>query len=201
MSNENTNTELTNEHNATNLLAEAHETETHSEEAQNPIEAVAGQFGLNGQIFAAQLINFTIVMVVLWLFVYKPIMKILEERSEKIEKSVKQADEIEARVSEIEKERETVIVEARRESQEILEKAKNDSELRGIEMIDSAKREVERVIVKGKKQLADEKGEMLKELKKDIVDIAMKAAARIINDEIDEKKSKSLAEEVVRKMS
>ena len=42
---------------------------------------------------------------------------------------------------------------------------------------------------------------MLKELKRDIVDISMKAAARIVNDEIDEKKSKSLAEEVVRKMS
>ncbi len=194
MSNENTHIEE-------NQEVETHETVAHEESAENPIQAVAGQFGLNGQIFAAQLINFTIVMVVLWLFVYKPIIKLLEERSEKIEKSVKQADEIEARVTEIEKEREAVIVEARRESQTIMEKAKKDSEIRGVEMIDSAKREVERVIVKGKKQLSDEKGVMLKELKKEIVDIAMKAAARIVNDEIDEKKSKSLAEEVVRKMS
>lgn len=181
------------------------ETETHAEvsheESSNPVDAVAGKFGLNGTMFAAQLVNFVIVLVILWVFVYNPITKILEERKEKIEKSVKQADEIEKRVANIEKERDSVIVEAKKQAQEIAEKAQIDASKRGDEMIAAAKREVERVIAKGKQQLADEKTDMLREMRKDVVDIAMKAAARIVEDSVDEKKSKSLAEEVVRKMT
>ena len=180
---------------------EVHEEVGHEETAEGPIGAVAGQFGLNGTMFAAQLVNFLIVMIILWAFVYKPVTRMLEERSEKIEKSMKQADEIEKRVTEIEKERDNVIVDARKEAQGIAEKAQKDSVVRGDEMIAAAKREVERVISKGKRQLSEEKSEMLREMRKDVVDIAMKAAARIVQDSIDEKKSKSLAEEVVRKMT
>jgi F-type H+-transporting ATPase subunit b len=176
------------------------QTEIHAE-SENPIEAVAGQFGLNGQIFVAQLINFTIVLVILWLFVYKPIIKILDERKEKIEKSLKQAAEIEERVDAIEKEKESIISQARSAAMQINEKAHADGKVRSEEMVAAAKREVERVISKGKQQLSAEKDEMLRDLRKDIVDISMKAVARITQSEIDEKKSQSLAEEVVRKMT
>lgn len=182
------------------LHQEELQTEVHAE-SENPIEAVAGQFGLNGQIFVAQLINFAIVLVVLWLFVYKPILKILDERKEKIEKSIKQASEIEERMDAIEKEKESIISEARTAAMEINEKAHQDGKVRSEEMVQAAKREVERVIVKGKQQLTAEKEGMLRDLRKDIVDISMKAVARITQSEIDEKKSQSLAEEVVRKMT
>ncbi len=175
-------------------------TEAHAE-AGNPIEAVAGQFGLNGQIFLAQLINFLIVLVVLWRFVYKPVVRFLDERAEKIEKSVKQAEEIEVRVKAIEVEREAVIATARKESAQILEKAHHEAEARGEEIVSAAKREVERVIAKGKQSLAADQEAMLRELRKEVIDLAMKAATRIVQNEIDEKKSKSIAEEVVRKLS
>ncbi len=170
-------------------------------ESENPIAAVAGQFGLNGQIFLAQLINFLIVLIVLWRFVYKPVIRFLDERAEKIEKGVKQAEEIETRIKAIEVERETVVNTARKESAVILEKAHHDAELRGEEIISGAKREVERVIAKGKQSLASEQEAMIRELRKEIIDLAMKAATRIVQKEIDEKKSKSIAEEVVRKLS
>jgi len=57
------------------------------------------------------------------------------------------------------------------------------------------------VIAKGKQSLASEQEAMIRELRKEIIDLAMKAATRIVQKEIDEKKSKSIAEEVVRKLS
>lgn len=178
--------------------------ETHTEtqaESENPITAVAGQFGLNGQMFTAQLINFLLVLLVLWRFAYRPIVKMLDERQEKIEKSVRQADEIEKRVSDIENEREEILNIARKEAQEIAEKAHQHGEARREEIVSAAKREVERVISKGKEQLTAEKETMMRDLRKDIIDIAVKAATRIAGDQIDETKSKSLAEETIRKMT
>ena len=39
-------------------------------------------------MFAAQLVNFLIVLAILTFFVYKPIVRMLDERKEKIEKAV-----------------------------------------------------------------------------------------------------------------
>ncbi|MFH1611116.1 MAG: F0F1 ATP synthase subunit B [Patescibacteria group bacterium] len=178
---------------------ELHE-EVGQDSGENPIAKVAGQFGINGQIFVSQLINFLIVLIILWRFVYKPIVKMLDERSEKIEKSMKQADEIEKRVSEIEKEKDRIITETQKQAQEIIQKAHAQGQARQEEIILSAKHEVERIIEKGKSQLGDEKTAMMKELRKDIIDIALKAATRILQDQVDETKSKSLAEETVRKL-
>ncbi|MFA6130747.1 MAG: F0F1 ATP synthase subunit B [Patescibacteria group bacterium] len=170
-------------------------------EPENAIEKVAGQFGLNGGIFVAQLVNFLIVMVVLWLFVYKPIMRLLDERQGRIEKSMKQAEEIEKRVVAIESEHTEIVVAAKKEAQTIILQSQSQGEARREEIIEAAKREVERVIVKGKEQLQTEREEMLRDLRKDLVDVSMKAAARILQHSLDEHKSQSMAEEVVRKMT
>ncbi|MDP2631430.1 MAG: F0F1 ATP synthase subunit B [Candidatus Uhrbacteria bacterium] len=182
------------------LTAEELNTEVVNEETGG-IAGVAGQFGLKGDIFLAQLVNFLIVLVILWIFLYKPVLKFLNERQEKIEKSVKHAEEIEKRVKAIDIERESIVTEARQAAQTILEKAQADSKTRSDEMVEAAKREVERVITRGKEQLAGEKTEMMRELRKEVVALAVKAAERILTDGIDEKKSQSLAEEVVRKLT
>ncbi|HCC83766.1 TPA: ATP synthase F0 subunit B [Candidatus Uhrbacteria bacterium] len=181
-------------------MASNSETTTEVQEATGPA-AVLGAFGLRGDLFAAQLVNFLLVLLVLWRFAYKPIMKMLEEREAKISKSVVDAEKIEHRVREFEVERDSLLLAARKEAQEIVITAVSQSEERKTEMLDAAKREVERVISKGKQQLELDKEAILKEARKDMVDIAMKAAARILHTGIDEAKSQSLAEEVVRKMT
>ncbi len=185
------------------IVEEVHEEETHEEiheeESAEGIAAVAGQFGLKGDIFVAQLINFVIVLLVLWKFAYKPIVRMLDERSERIEKSVKSAEGIEKRVEAIEGEREEILNTARTEAQGIAQKAHDDASARQDEMVEAAKREVERVISKGKQSLAEERSAMLRDLRKDVADIATLAAERILKDGIDQTKAQSLAEEVVRK--
>lgn len=183
------------------LAAEGTETGSHEEATEGGPAAILGTFGLRGDLFAAQLVNFLLVLLVLWKFAYKPIMKMLEEREQKIAKSVADAEAIEQRMKEFTAEREAMMNAARKEAQDIIVTAMTQSDERKAEMIDAAKREVERVIAKGKQQLIQDKEAMLHEVRKDMVDIAVKAAARIIHEGLDPKKSQSLAEEVVRKMT
>jgi F-type H+-transporting ATPase subunit b len=176
------------------------ETTSTTEEAGG-IAGVASTFGLRGDLFLGQLTSFLIVLGVLWLFAYKPILKLLAEREERIAQSVKSAEDIEKRVLASDKERAEKLAEAQKEAQAVILKAVADTEIRKEEMVDAAKREVERVIQKGKEQLKEEQAAMMLEARKDLVEIAVKAAAKIISTEMDEKKSKSLAEEVVRKLT
>ena len=162
---------------------------------------VLGTFGIRGDLFAAQLVNFLLVLVVLWRFVYKPILAILDKREVAIAKSMKDVEEISARMKASEAERDAMLVAVHKESQAIIEGAMRETDVRKNEMIEAAKREVERVIAKGKEQLAAEREASLMALRKDVVDIAVRAAAKIVTEGLTEKKSQSLAEEVVRKMT
>lgn len=160
-----------------------------------------GTLGIDGGIFVAQLVNFLVVLLVLWKFAYKPIMKMLDQRSERIEKSMKDAEHVEKRVAALEDERKQVVTEARVEAAKVMETARTDAEAMKTEMVEKAKREVERVVVNGKAQLKADQEAMMREARKELAAIAVAAAKKILADGVDEKKSASLAEEVVRKLT
>ena len=162
---------------------------------------VLGTFGIKPDLFIAQLVNFLLVMIVLWRFVYKPILGMLDKREAAIAKSMKDVEDISARVKSSEAERAALLAEARKESQAIIEAAMHETETRKNEMLESAKREVERVIAQGKVRLASEREAAMVEMRKEVVDIAVRAAAKIVTDGMTQKKSQSLAEEVVRKLT
>ena len=157
--------------------------------------------GINLPIFIAQLINFVVVLLVLWKFAYGPLVKILDERSKKIDESLKKSDDIDVRVAALEKEQQTVIATAKAEASHILEMARTDAESRKQELLAAAKKEVERVVSLGKEQLKAEQINMIREAKAELVAIAVAATKKILEETVDEKKSSALAEAVVKKMT
>ncbi|MFH1404875.1 MAG: F0F1 ATP synthase subunit B [Patescibacteria group bacterium] len=179
------------------LIQETATQAVHATEASGGL----GTLGINLKIFIAQLVNFLIVLIVLWKWAYKPIVKMLEQRTEKIEKGMKSAELSEKKLSELEVEKDKIIAMAKSEAQKIHELARAQAEERKQDMVNKAKSEVESVIVQGKAQLKSEKDAMLKEARKDIIEIAVAAVEKILVDQVDEKKSKSFAEEVVKKMT
>ncbi|MBI4256604.1 F0F1 ATP synthase subunit B [Candidatus Uhrbacteria bacterium] len=160
-----------------------------------------GTLGINLKIFLAQFLNFAVVLFVLWKWVYKPIVKLLEERQEKIERSVKQADDVEKRVRELETEHKEVIATAKSEATKILEEARSASEDRKKELLAKAKEEVKGVVAQGKVQLEAQKEQMIRDAREEIAAIAVEAARKILEDGVDEKKATKLAEAVVDDMS
>ncbi len=194
---------------ATTAPTTQHETEsptatTHAsteEASSGGIAGVIGTFGLRTDLFIAQLVNFLLVLLVLWKFAYKPILRALHEREDKIAQSVKNAEAIGQKLAQAQKEKEDILRAARQEADAFTTKALTDTEIRKVEMVEAAKKEVERVIAKGKEQLDAERQAMMMAMRKDVVEIAVAAATKIVASQIDEKKSTSMAEEVVRKMT
>ena len=160
-----------------------------------------GTLGINLKIFIAQLINFVVVLLVLWKWAYKPIVNLLDKRSERIEKSLKEADEIEKRLSELDSEQKALLAKAKQEANEVLEAARAQAESQKASMLDKAKGEVQTVVEKGKIQLQAEKEQMLRDAKSEIVAIAVEATKKILEESIDEKASQKIAEGIVEKMT
>src|SRR5262245_33785531 len=89
----------------THQLAVATHAPAHTEEETTPVTTTAahaedsheaagplGALGVEWNLFAAQLLNFAIVFYVMHRFVYKPLLKLLDERTAKIEQGLADAD-------------------------------------------------------------------------------------------------------------
>lgn len=174
-----------------------------AQEVASATEATGGlgTLGINLKIFLAQLLNFAIVLLVLWKWAYKPIVKLLEERQEKIERGVKQAEDVEKRVHDLERERHEVMATAKSEAAKVLEDVRVAADERRKELLAKTKEEVKSVVAQGKAQLETQKVQMIQEAREEIATIAVEAARKILEDGVDEKKAVKLAEGVIDKMS
>ena len=170
--------------------------------ATQAVEATGGlgMLGINLKIFLAQLLNFLIVLVVMWKWVYTPLVKLLDERSKRIETSMKHAEDIEKRMKEVEIDHKRILAEAQTEAASIMEHAKTQADERKKELLEAAKTEVQKIVTQGKEQLRAEKTAMLRDAKTEFVDIAVAAAENILKKSVDEKSSRKLAEDLVDKM-
>lgn len=171
--------------------------------AAEAVEATGGiaALGINGKIFLAQLINFLIVLLVFWKWIYGPIVKMLDKRASTIEKSVKDAAAVEVRVAKLEDERKEVMAQAKREASLIFEKARGEADERKAELLEKAKAEVDKVVKDGKAMLVKEKAAMLQEAKKDMAAIVVEAARAVLKEQISEAASQKSAEKAVEKLT
>ena len=77
--------------------------------------------GIEPLLLIAQIVNFLLLLFILKKFLYNPVINMLNDRTKKIEESLKQAKEIEEKRIEIEKEKIKEILKARKEAEQILE--------------------------------------------------------------------------------
>lgn len=87
-----------------------------------------GSIGLDVRSLILQIINFAILLFVLKKFAYKPIMNILDARSQKIEEGLKTAKELEIAKVNMQKEKDVLIKEAHSKAQVIIEQSKKQAQ-------------------------------------------------------------------------
>ncbi len=170
-------------------VAHAAEEAAH-EAAADP--GVAGMFGLNLKLFLAQLINFAIVLFVLWKWVFKPVTQAMSERTSKIEASLAEAQRITEEKETFETWKNAEINKVRVEASHIITEAKQEAESVRQQITDKAKQDQAQIILQTQGKLEEEKQKALAEIKGQIADIVVTATEKIIKGKLDEKKDKEL---------
>jgi len=160
------------------------------------MDSLISTFHLDISLFIAQLVNFAIVFAVLYLFAFKPLVKIMTERSQKIDQSLKNADEVEKRLVSTAQEREEVIMTAKKQANLIIEEADKNGEKKRQELLVQAKEEIGQVINKERAKLVQEKADTLKEIKKEIAELVILTIEKLL----DEKMTKAEDEKLIKKI-
>lgn len=161
-------------------------------------ESIVGMFGLNWKLFLGQLINFGIVLFVLWKWVWKPVTSNMEARTQRIKDSLKNADQIEKDKSEFAAWRTEEMSQARQEASEIISTAKQQAETVKTEILDKAKAEQQNMLERNQQELAQQKTKMLQEAQGELAGLVVAASEKLLRSKLDSKTDQKLINQALK---
>ncbi len=154
-------------------------------------------FGVEPVLLLAQMVNFAILLFILKRFLYKPILKVLEERKNKIATSMKQSEQIQKKFEELDVKQQEILDNARNESAQIIDTAKSEAKTLANQIQIEASNQTQLSLKRAQETLALEKQKMISEAKKEIVSVVTSATQKVIGKIMTEKDKDRLVTEVV----
>jgi F-type H+-transporting ATPase subunit b len=150
------------------------------------------KIGINLGFLISQIVNFTLLAVLLYFVAYKPILRMLDERSVRIKKGLQDAEAASQRAAQMEQEFERSLAEARREGQEIIAQSTRMSEKTRQDILEKAREEASAQIDKAKEEIARERDRAMAELRQQVADLSLTISRKVIGDSLDEQKQRQL---------
>jgi F-type H+-transporting ATPase subunit b len=142
------------------------------------------KFGINFSVLLAQAINFLIVLAVLYRFAYKPILKMLHDRTNAIDQSLKNAETVKRQLEQTTKEKEQILRSAQRDANAIVEKAMQDGQARQKELMDRTTQAMAALKEKTEKELETAKAALLKNAQQEMADLVVQATEKLLKEKI-----------------
>jgi F-type H+-transporting ATPase subunit b len=162
------------------------------------MESLISTFNIDWHLFLAQLINFALVFSILYLLVFKPLIKTMSERTSTIEKGLQEAAEAKKRLEAAASEKESIIAEAKKEASRLIDEGEKKINNRREEMVTKAKEEIGQIINVEKLKLQKEKDETLKEIKKEVASLVVLSLEKVLGEKMDKDFDEKLIKKIVK---
>ncbi len=150
------------------------------------------QLGINLGLLASQLVNFILLAVLLYLVLYKPVLRMLNERKERIARSMADVDAAREAAAKAQLEYDRKVAEAQRKAQEIIAAAAQTGEKAKADIVADAHREADRIKQDAIADAEQQKVRALADVQTQIAGLSMMATERVLGQAIDEKTQRQL---------
>ena len=161
------------------------------------MEGGLGSLGFSWPNLIAQLVSFTVLFVLLYLVAYKPIMRMLDERSGKIKESMEQTEHIKEQAAHAEEEAKRQIEAAGQERQGLIARAARTGEEVRQQAQQEARKETEVILTRARTEIQRERDEAIGELRKEFADLTIEAAWKVIERSLDKEAHRELIDKVL----
>ncbi len=147
------------------------------------MDEIINAFGIDGRLIIIQVVNFGILMVALGYFLYKPILRILKEREDKITQGLKDAEDAAKAKEEAGVEKQTILTGAHMEAGEVAKRAKVAADSQASEIVAGAQEKAAAVLSDAEVKREQIKAQALKESEKEIASLAVLAAEKVLREQ------------------
>jgi F-type H+-transporting ATPase subunit b len=159
------------------------------------------ELGISLPTLLTQVVTFIILLVVLRFVAYKPIMRMLDERSRHIKESMEQAEAVKAQSAHAEEELKKQLEQASREGQDRIARAVKAGEEVKQKAQEDAKKEAENLITRARSEIQRERDDAITEVRREFADLTVLAAGKVIGKSLDKEEHRELIEKVLEESS
>jgi F-type H+-transporting ATPase subunit b len=157
--------------------------------------------GINGPVLLTQVVTFIILLVILRFVAYKPLMRMLDERSKRVKEGMDQAEAVKEQAAHAEEDVKKQLAEASREGQERIAKAVKAGEEMKQKAQEDAKQEAEALINRARSEIQRERDEAIGSVRREFADLTVLAAGKVIDRSLDKEQHRELIDKVLEESS
>lgn len=162
------------------------------------MDSLVSIFHIDWKILIAQIINFGIIFFVLYRFAFKPLVKMMNDRTKLIEKSLTDAKDIEKKLTQTKADRDEALSQAKKEALVIMEQANAAAEINRQKLIAKTKEEVAQIVAQEREKIVAEKDNIKTELRREMADLVVLAVEKVINEKMTGTKDKEIIEQAIK---
>jgi len=156
-----------------------------------------GALGLDAWGLAVQLVAFIVFVYLFWRYALGPITNMLDERSQRIADSMAAADKMRQELAATAARNEEILVEARRQAQQIITQAREVGDATVARAQKEAGEQADAYLSRAQATLRQETEQARLQLRQELADLAVMAAGRIVKKELDPAAQSRLIEETL----
>lgn len=157
--------------------------------------------GINVPVLIGQLLSFTFLLIVLRLFVYKPVLRVLDERRARIQEGLRAAERGREQGEQAAREAQAQIEAARREGQQIVANAQQVAQRIQEEARQQALQQQEAMLARARVEIQLERDSAINELRREFADLTIMAAEKVIGQSLDRSAHQRLIEQALSESS
>ncbi|MBQ8180950.1 MAG: F0F1 ATP synthase subunit B [Ruminococcus sp.] len=139
-------------------------------------------------------VNLILLFILLKIFLFKPVNKIMDERTRTIQDDLDAAKKSKEEAEALKKEYEDTLSDADKKAQEIIMKAHEDAKSEKSAILKKSQEEAEQLISDANKTIENERKRVLAQAQTQIADLAIEAASKIIGENLDDEKNRRLVD-------
>ena len=158
---------------------------------------ISDGLGINFWAFLSQLISFIIIFLALWRWLLPVLLKTLQNRQDLIREGIENADRAKRDLAEANARAEEILIEARRQYQETIERAAKVAQQEASRIRDEARVQAEQISQQQIARIHQEANRARAELSRMVVNLSIDAAGKVISRSVDNKDNRRLVEEFV----
>ena len=143
-------------------------------------------------------LNFAVFLALLWKFALKPVSKMLGDRQARIETGLRDAEQARHDREQAETERVAALTEARREANEIINRAQKVAQETRDADIAATKADLERMRERAAADIEAEKLRAIADLRSEVANLALEAAGKVVGQSMTDATQRRLVEEFLR---
>ena len=132
-------------------------------------------------------IVFTLLVILLKKFAWKPILSAVDDRNDKINSALEAAERAKLEIENLNNDNERILLEAKSERDQLLKEARDIKDVIIKEAKENASLESEKILNSAKDQINNEKMKALTELKNSVAALSIDIAEKVLRNELKER--------------